>query len=60
MHKNTYKGSFKSNFNGEGGLFGDCQNKPNKRYRYYFHYRDLVINYIKCSSQHLVTLTAIF
>lgn len=26
----TYKGSLKSNFIGEGGLFGDCQNKPNK------------------------------
>ena len=30
----TYKGSFRSNFNGEGGLFGDCQNKPNKMKKY--------------------------
>lgn len=27
----TYKVSFKSNFIGEGGLFGDCQNKPDKK-----------------------------
>lgn len=36
LNINTYKGSLKSNFIGEGGLFGDCQNKPNERYKYYF------------------------
>lgn len=56
---NTYKGSLKSNFIGQGGLFGDCQNKPNKRDKYYLKLRQPVINYIKLSSQYTIILTAI-
>lgn len=57
---NTYKGSLKSNFIGQGGLFGDCQNKPNKIDKYYFKLRQPVINYIKLPSQYSAILTAIF
>lgn len=28
IEERTHKVSFKSNSNGAGGLFGDCQNKP--------------------------------